>query len=171
MTFTPSSEESVPFSTILNFIYTTDLLRSSAPTLLDPLIANRVVARQNLMGGQTKIKFCWTCSSSLPRARRSTKVFMFNYGPLLLKWGLVSKLFVLWGHAISWMAFWLCSFSLLIISLSQTNAKWTIFKICAGQHNVFCSECRAKIESPGQVAQHHPPWLQHCLQLCDKSIR
>ena len=40
--------------------------------------------------------------------------------------------------------------------MSQINAKWTIFEICAGQHNVFLSECWAKIESPGQ-ARPAPP--------------
>ena len=65
------------------------------------------------------------------------------------------------GHAISWMVFWLCSFSVTFwYSLS-----WAVLRsmhsavdneICAGRHNVFCSECWAKIVSPGQ-ARPAPP--------------
>ena len=65
-----------------------------------------VVTRPNLEVGN-KSNFV----GSLPRARRSTKLFVFNYRPLLLKWGKVSKLVLLWGHAISRITFWLCSFS------------------------------------------------------------
>ena len=94
---------------------------------------------------------------SLPRARGSTKLFVFNYTcrSLLLKWGKISKLFLLRGHAISRIIFWLCSFS-VTLAVSQIIAKRTLFKICAGRHNVFLSECWAKIVSPGQ-ARPAPP--------------
>ena len=88
----------------------------------------RVVARANLVVGN-KSNFV----RSLLRARRSTKLFMFNYGPLLLKWGQVSK-------------------------------------ICAGQHNVFCSECWTKIESPGQ-ARPVPSTVATSLQHCSNNIQ
>ena len=58
-------------------------------------------------------------------------------------------LFVLWGHASSWMAFWLCSFSVTFDTpyhqlCLKSMQRGHFFKVCAGRHIVFCSECWAK---------------------------
>ena len=81
----------------------------------------------------------------------------------MLKWGQVSKLFMLWGHAISWLAFWLCYFSVTfdtILTMSQINAQWTEFwSLClVGQ----CMLLRVlgkhwmSWAGPPSTAQHRP---------------
>ena len=93
---------------------------------------------------------------SLPRARGSTKLFMFNYGAIIAEVGPGSQTVRVMGPCNKLngllIVFFLCDiwFS-SSLAVSQINAKWTIFEICAGQHR--------------------PPWLQHCTQGCDRLLK
>ena len=132
-------------------------------------VINRVVARPILVVGN---------KSKLIEVHQ-VRVDQQNYPCLIMKpllpkrelqaWCQVSKLFVLWGPCNKLNGLWTVLFLFdisysLPLAVSQINAQWTIFwffsrgKICAGRHNVFCSECWAKIVSPGQA---RPPWLHH----------
>ena len=79
-------------------------------------------------------------------------------------------MFLLWGHAISWMACWHCSFSVTFYYYcvsDQCTVAGQYFEICAGRHNVFFSWVLGKnCEVLGRPAQHRPPWphVQQCLR-------
>ena len=83
----------------------------------------------------------------------STKLFMFNCGPLLLKWGEFFKTVCVMGPCNKLngvlIVFFLCDIRYSNHAVFQINAQWTIFEICAERQNVFCSECWAKNVSPG----------------------
>ena len=117
---------------------------------------NRVVARPILVVGNMS-----NCFGSLPRARGSTKLFMFNYGANIAEVGPCSQTVHVMGPCNKLNSlltvFFLCDiwFS-SSLAVSQINAKWTIFEICAGRHNIFLSECWAKIVSPGQACPAPP---------------
>ena len=53
----------------------------------------------------------------------------------------------------------------LSLAVSQTNARWTIFKICAGQQCMLLESAGQKLLACDRPAQHHPPWLQHWVQV------
>ena len=72
-----------------------------------------VVIRPILLVGYTFISF------KVHQGRANQQNLQFNYGAFIAEvqasaLGMMPgfpKLFVIWGHAISWIAFWLCSFS------------------------------------------------------------
>ena len=71
-------------------------------------------------------------------------------------WYKVSKLFLLWGHAISWTAFCLCSFSMAFDTPYHFNS--CVSDLCwAAQCIALRVHCWAKLLSSGGQARPAPP--------------